>query len=335
MMTHSRPETRPMPVMIPAPWMSPSYMPKAASGDSSRNGEPGSIKRSTRSRGKSLPRSEWRLRDRSSPPSAAVASHAFSSSTSVRIADAFFSKIAPAAVLADPSLLTRYSCSDSESLVKFARDAKTDVSHHKLGWVRRSSGGARRVRPMKPAAAAHHMSCAIIRNAAAVGVAAVLGPLPDVAEHVEQSEFVGRKTAHRRSESPYVAAAGGRPAANVRAIIRMVVGNFRTPRSGRGAARSCRILPLGFGLQAIFLMRLRTQPCGVGRRVEPTDTHDRLVGTLPERFVVPLGISPIAFLIDRDAASLVRELRILLASDGRRGERKSLRDCHALLWPLT
>ena len=65
--------TRPMPVMMPAAWMSPSYMPFAASGDSSRNGEPGSSSRSTRSRGSSLPRSVWRLRLFSSPPSAARA----------------------------------------------------------------------------------------------------------------------------------------------------------------------------------------------------------------------------------------------------------------------
>ena len=54
--THSRPETRPMPVMMPAPWMASSYMPLAASGDSSRNGVPGSISVITRSRGSSLPR---------------------------------------------------------------------------------------------------------------------------------------------------------------------------------------------------------------------------------------------------------------------------------------
>src|SRR5918911_1425623 len=48
--THSRPSMRPMPVMIPAAWISPSYMPLAASGDSSRKGEPGSTSRSTRSR---------------------------------------------------------------------------------------------------------------------------------------------------------------------------------------------------------------------------------------------------------------------------------------------
>src|SRR5436190_933803 len=54
-MTHSVPLTRPIPVMIPAPGASSSYVPNAASGDSSRNAVPASIKRSTRSRGSSLP----------------------------------------------------------------------------------------------------------------------------------------------------------------------------------------------------------------------------------------------------------------------------------------
>ena len=34
-----------MPVMMPAPWIASSYMALAASGDSSRNGVPGSISR--------------------------------------------------------------------------------------------------------------------------------------------------------------------------------------------------------------------------------------------------------------------------------------------------
>ena len=52
----SRPPTTPMPVTIPADGASPSYMSQAASGDSSRNGEPGSTRRSMRSRASSLPR---------------------------------------------------------------------------------------------------------------------------------------------------------------------------------------------------------------------------------------------------------------------------------------
>ena len=50
--------------------------------DSSRNGEPGSSRASTRSRGSSLPRSTCRCRARSGPPSRAVASRSRSSSTS-------------------------------------------------------------------------------------------------------------------------------------------------------------------------------------------------------------------------------------------------------------
>src|SRR5262252_2599619 len=45
----------------------------AMSGESSRNGEPGSITRSTRSRGSSLPRAMWRSFSLSGPPLAAWA----------------------------------------------------------------------------------------------------------------------------------------------------------------------------------------------------------------------------------------------------------------------
>src|ERR1700743_3825413 len=68
--------------------MSPSYILFAASGDSSRNGEPGSSRCSTRARGRSLPRSVCRLRERSSPPSAAVAILDLRSETSFSIASA-------------------------------------------------------------------------------------------------------------------------------------------------------------------------------------------------------------------------------------------------------
>src|SRR5271154_3876454 len=84
--THSRPEMRPTPVMIPAALISSSYMPLAASGDSSRNGVPGSISVVTRSRGSNLPRARWRSRARADPPSAALARRVSSSTTSARIA---------------------------------------------------------------------------------------------------------------------------------------------------------------------------------------------------------------------------------------------------------
>ena len=86
--THSRPETRPTPVMMPAPWMSSLYRPSAASADSSRNGEPGSISRSTRSRGSSLPREACRSLSFSGPPAAASARFSARSATSARMAAA-------------------------------------------------------------------------------------------------------------------------------------------------------------------------------------------------------------------------------------------------------
>ena len=57
-----------MPAIIPAPGTSPWYRSHAASWPISRNGEPGSSNRSTRSRGSSLPRATWRSRCFSLPP---------------------------------------------------------------------------------------------------------------------------------------------------------------------------------------------------------------------------------------------------------------------------
>ena len=61
------PSTWPTPVTTPAPGASSSYSPVAASGLSSRKAEPGSRRRSIRSRTGSLPRSTWRAIERSSP----------------------------------------------------------------------------------------------------------------------------------------------------------------------------------------------------------------------------------------------------------------------------
>ena len=58
---HSRPDTRPIPVTMPADGAAPSYNSQAARGDSSRNGELGSSSRSTRSRTNSFPCSAYAL----------------------------------------------------------------------------------------------------------------------------------------------------------------------------------------------------------------------------------------------------------------------------------
>src|ERR1043165_7582677 len=82
MIRHSRPCTRPMPVMIHAAGGSSSpYMPFAASGESSRKGVFGSSSAAMRSRGGIFPCSRCRARYFSPPPCRARESFAFNSST--------------------------------------------------------------------------------------------------------------------------------------------------------------------------------------------------------------------------------------------------------------
>src|SRR4051812_14215178 len=81
--THSRPETRPMPQMMEALWTSPEYIPQAASWPISRNGEPGSSSVRTRSRGSILPRAVCLSRAAWSPPTLAAPTFSLRSATSV------------------------------------------------------------------------------------------------------------------------------------------------------------------------------------------------------------------------------------------------------------
>src|SRR5262245_30563073 len=78
---HSTPATTPTPVICDAPGASPSYIPSAASGESSRNGVPGSSSSSTRSRGSSLPRERNFATLRWPPPARAWAWRSSSSPT--------------------------------------------------------------------------------------------------------------------------------------------------------------------------------------------------------------------------------------------------------------
>src|SRR3954466_2407307 len=83
-MTQRRPLTVPMPATMPAPGASPSYSPCAASGESSRNGVPGSQSPATRSRAVSLPRPRWRSTAFAPPPPRTRSSSASSSAISAR-----------------------------------------------------------------------------------------------------------------------------------------------------------------------------------------------------------------------------------------------------------
>mmetsp|Transcript_7484 Transcript_7484/g.26197 ORF Transcript_7484/g.26197 Transcript_7484/m.26197 type:complete len:216 (-) Transcript_7484:1821-2468(-) len=82
----ARPPTGPTAVTIPADGTSPPYIPKAASGDSSRTSAPASQMCAIRSRGSLLPRSRCREMARSRPPLAASAMHKSSSAASRRFA---------------------------------------------------------------------------------------------------------------------------------------------------------------------------------------------------------------------------------------------------------
>src|SRR5262245_20806284 len=109
--------------MSAAPGAAPSYRSSAASVESSRKGEPGSQRRSTRSRGSSLPRAVCRSRALSPPPPAARASRSRSSPTRRRCSASLRSnsalpgwawEVSPALMLAisrsAQSQRTRYGC---------------------------------------------------------------------------------------------------------------------------------------------------------------------------------------------------------------------------------
>ena len=84
--THSRPATRPMPVMMPAAWMCSPYMPLAASGDNSRNGAPASMQRHYALARQKLAAREWRSRASRRPALGGFGAALSSSATSARIA---------------------------------------------------------------------------------------------------------------------------------------------------------------------------------------------------------------------------------------------------------
>src|ERR1043165_6077369 len=138
-MTHSRPEMRPMPVMMPAPWIASSYLPVGAGGDNARSGAPGSISRSTRSRGSNLPRAAWRSRARCGPPSAASARLSSSSFTSARMAAALARNSLPCVPITEPSFATR-SSSDSADHYGAARHRR-ECAFMELHILARSETG--------------------------------------------------------------------------------------------------------------------------------------------------------------------------------------------------
>src|SRR5215471_8600045 len=145
MTTHSRPLTRPMPVMMLAECTSPPYMPCAANGESSRNGLPGSSSRPMRSRASNFPRATCRARASSLPPCIAASSLPRRSATRAFIASALRANSVEPGSIADVSaVIAARSARLIEQLPAdqhapdFAR-ARTDLVE--LGVAQISSGG--------------------------------------------------------------------------------------------------------------------------------------------------------------------------------------------------
>src|SRR4029453_15243966 len=124
----------------------------------------------------------------------------------------------------------------------------------------------------------------------AVGLVPVAGPLPDVADHVEQAVAVGREPAHR-----------GRPCIAVQ--LQVLDRELALPGVGHPAAVRVELvapgelrplqptaagqLPLGLGGQVL------AGPGGVGGHVGPGDVDHWVVGFLLDRAGRPLGVAPV------------------------------------------
>src|SRR5262245_43228099 len=85
---------------------------------------------------------------------------------------------------------------------------------------------------------------AVVGGTFVVGVPTILDPLPDIAVHIVEAELVGRKRANW-SGSPAV------PLAATAVAVGIVSADLIAPKIGRCCACASRILPFGFGEQAV------------------------------------------------------------------------------------
>src|ERR1700730_6836607 len=83
------------------------------------------------------------------------------------------------------------------------------------------------------------LGCALV-----VAVQTILDPLPDVAVHIVETELVGRKRADR-CRLPAV------PLAAAAVAVGIIFADFVAPGIGCRCARARRVLPFGFGEQAV------------------------------------------------------------------------------------
>src|SRR5580692_859905 len=137
----------------------------------------------------------------------------------------------------------------------------------------------------------------IFRNAARLrrvagmpGRIPVGGPLPDIADHVDEAEIVGRKRTDRRGARVSVAGEilarkcalpgiGHMPATWRERVAPGKLGLIKTA--------ACRIFPFGFGRQ------LLAGPGGIGFGVPVRNVHNRMVVQTADRTALAIRATPV------------------------------------------
>src|SRR5574342_387072 len=186
--TTSRPCTSPIPARLPAPWTSPSYIPRAASGAISSQGVPGSRSRSSRSCTVSFPSSALRRRARSDRSERARVSSRRSSSTSPCMASKFRR-------YSSPLVSTRVSMASMVSPLGAGEQVVGDGHAGHLG------GGAAQAEPLGVAPGALGGGAAAVTLAGGDLEAGAGGPLGALgAEHLGAAGHGGRLRVARPPE---------------------------------------------------------------------------------------------------------------------------------------
>src|SRR6185295_6741688 len=183
-------------------------------------------------------------------------------------------------------------------------EAKTGEVVAVVGVVPIARRRARETRYRAPGAAAQDTLCAIaagpsgsVRGRAGVTrIPAVLGPLPGIAEHVVESEAVGRVAARRRGEVVAVGAfvllaeAPGLETALV-ADVGEAAGLHRVfaPEAGSDAARARGVFPFRFARQPVAFAGSLRHPLRVSARIVPAHAQHRVRFRLRQARAAPAG----------------------------------------------
>ena len=151
-----------------------------------------------------------------------------------------------------------------------------------------NAGPGTAAKAMAAAIPARHPCRSVDRRATVVLVQAIFDPLPDITNHVIETEMVRREGADRSGLR-------GVPPAAATGAIGIVAADVVSPGIGRLRPSARCVLVFCFGEQAIGFAGDLGEPCHVVLRILPTHVDDRL--TIP---------SPAMVVDMRDAISLSR-----------------------------